>query len=73
MNLFRSIAIAAPFLAVSVTPVAAQQDFGNLIDVATGLSSPVGIAMAPGDDTRLFIVEQGGRIRIINVVTDGLG
>ncbi len=73
MNLFRSIAIAAPFLVVAVAPVAAQQDFGNLIDVATGLNTPVGIAMAPGDDTKLYVVEQGGRIRIINVVTDGLG
>jgi glucose/arabinose dehydrogenase len=33
--------------------------------IATGFQSPVDIVAAPGDTTRLFIVEQGGRIRII--------
>jgi glucose/arabinose dehydrogenase len=32
--------------------------------VATGLDFPVGLAVSPGD-SRLFIVEKGGRIRII--------
>ncbi|HVX87654.1 MAG TPA: PQQ-dependent sugar dehydrogenase [Gemmatimonadales bacterium] len=33
--------------------------------VATGLTSPVFLTSAPGDSTRLFVVEQGGTIRII--------
>jgi glucose/arabinose dehydrogenase len=33
--------------------------------VATGFANPVDIVAAPGDATRLFIVEQGGLIRII--------
>ncbi len=33
--------------------------------VATGLDSPLFVTVAPGDTTRLFIVEQPGRIRIV--------
>ncbi len=36
----------------------------ELVVVATGLNSPVHLASPPGDQ-RLFVVEQGGRIRII--------
>ena len=36
----------------------------RLVQVAAGLSSPVHLAPPPGDD-RLFVVEQPGRIRII--------
>ena len=37
--------------------------------IATGLTLPVDIVVAPGDTTRLFVVEQGGRVRIVR---DGL-
>ena len=37
--------------------------------VASGLSSPVFATHAPGDFERLFIIEQAGRIRILNLVT----
>ncbi len=33
--------------------------------IATGFTNPVDIVVAPGDTSRLFIVEQAGRIRII--------
>ena len=33
--------------------------------VASGLESPVDLKAAPGDRTRLFVVEQGGRIRVL--------
>ena len=33
--------------------------------VATGLSAPVFLTAAPGDSIRLFVVEQGGTIRVI--------
>jgi glucose/arabinose dehydrogenase len=33
--------------------------------VASGLDSPVDLKTAPGDRSRLFVVEQGGRIRIL--------
>jgi glucose/arabinose dehydrogenase len=34
--------------------------------VASGLSDPVDLKAAPGDRTRLFVVEQGGRIRVLS-------
>jgi glucose/arabinose dehydrogenase len=35
------------------------------VRIATGLSSPLDVQSAPGDRARLFVVEQGGRIRIV--------
>jgi hypothetical protein len=34
--------------------------------VASGLSDPLDLKAAPGDRTRLFVVEQGGRIRVLS-------
>ncbi len=33
--------------------------------VASGLSAPLYVTQSPGDTSRLFVVEQGGRIRVI--------
>jgi len=38
--------------------------------ITAGLSSPVGVYHAPDDADRLFVVEQGGRIRIIDLTTN---
>ncbi len=37
----------------------------TLATVVTGLDNPVYMTAAPGDHTRLFVVEQAGRIRIV--------
>lgn len=37
----------------------------RLQEIASGLSFPLFLTAAPGDTTRLFIVEKGGRIRVI--------
>ena len=37
----------------------------QLIAVATGLSAPVYLSAPPGDVNRMFVVEQAGRIRVI--------
>ena len=37
----------------------------QLVPVATGLSAPVYVSAPPGDVNRLFVVEQPGRIRVI--------
>jgi glucose/arabinose dehydrogenase len=37
----------------------------RLREVASGLDAPLFLTTAPGDQTRAFVVEQGGRIRII--------
>ncbi len=42
----------------------------RLREVANGLNSPVFLTSPPGDLTRAFVVEQGGRIRLIR--NDGL-
>ncbi|HZW07992.1 MAG TPA: PQQ-dependent sugar dehydrogenase, partial [Phycisphaerales bacterium] len=73
MTTLRSLAVAASLLAGAAAPSLAQ-DYANVQDIITsGLSSPVGLYACPGDDTRLFIVEQGGRVRVVDVTTDGLG
>ncbi len=49
---------------LSCSLAAAQPDLGNLEEIETGLSSPIYAASPPGDPSRLFIVQQGGIIRI---------
>ena len=39
------------------------------IGTALGLDTPLFLSAPPGDSTRLFVVEQGGVIKIINVAT----
>lgn len=41
----------------------------DAIRVASGLSSPLFVTAPPGDANRLFIVQQGGQIRILNLAT----
>ena len=40
--------------------------------VATGLAAPIYVTHAPGDRERLFIVQRGGGIRILNLATGTL-
>jgi glucose/arabinose dehydrogenase len=49
---------------VTITVTMAAQALG-LDTVAVGLNTPVFLTAAPGDDSRLFIVEKRGAIRII--------
>lgn len=44
----------------------------RLQQVASGLSQPLYATAAPGDANRLFIVEKGGRIRILDLTTGTL-
>src|SRR5438045_9142215 len=41
----------------------------DAIRVASGLSSPLFVTAPPGDFNRLFIVQQGGQMKILNVST----
>lgn len=43
----------------------AGTDSVRLVEVATGLDFPLFLAAPPGDNSRLFIVEKTGRIRIV--------
>jgi glucose/arabinose dehydrogenase/uncharacterized cupredoxin-like copper-binding protein len=74
------IAQTAAIRAQQATPVAASTETGpahlggdlpgdpqiQLVQVASGLQSPVNVAFPPDDSGRIFVVEQGGTIRIIN-------
>jgi len=44
----------------------------QLQTISTSLSSPVFMTAPPGDSTRLFVVEQGGLIRIIDLTNNSL-
>ncbi|MGD9690457.1 MAG: sorbosone dehydrogenase family protein [Phycisphaerales bacterium] len=59
-----SIGVAAALGLVSAA-TAQPGDLANMQDVVTsGLSAPLYVVSPPGDDTRLFIVQQGGQIRL---------
>ena len=45
----------------------AQADIAGLERVASGLANPIYVTHAPGDASRLFIVERAGAIRILNL------
>src|SRR5438270_2144036 len=58
------------FWLVIATTLSAQQVPGlDPIRVASCLSSPLSATAPPGDFNRLFIVQQGGQIRILNLNT----
>ena len=52
-------------LAVATLSASASAQTLKATKVLGGFSSPVYVTSPPGDTTRLFVVEQGGRIRII--------
>jgi len=71
-----SLACASAVLAVAAVvgcgAIARAQSALELVRVATGLSSPVYATHAPGDSGRLYIVEKGGAIRILDLAGGGL-
>src|SRR6266404_8286938 len=58
---------------VGASKLAAQQAQQlDAIRVGSGLSSPLFVTAPPGDFNRLFIVQQGGQIRILNLKTGAM-
>jgi glucose/arabinose dehydrogenase len=43
---------------------------GGMTRIASGLNQPIYITHAPGDQSRLFVVERGGAIKILNLATN---
>ena len=66
MQSHRFVAFVVLVLAtvVAVQPIAAQSALKSRV-YATGLSSPVAFVQDPTSNSRQFVVEQGGRIRVI--------
>src|SRR5437762_13256734 len=59
--------------AISLSGVRAQIVAGlDAFRVASGLTQPLFVTAPPGDSERLFIVQQNGRIRILNLATGTL-
>jgi glucose/arabinose dehydrogenase len=59
--------------AISLSGLRAQMVQGlDAIRVASGLTHPLFVTAPPGDSGRLFIVQQNGQIRILNLVTGAL-
>src|SRR4029453_4533080 len=59
--------------AISLAGLQAQMVPGlDAIRVASGLTRPLFVTAPPGDSGRLFIVQQDGRIRILNLATGTL-
>jgi glucose/arabinose dehydrogenase len=56
-----TLALAAPLFAGD-TPLTSER-------VTSGLTRPIYATHAPGDDTRLYIIEKQGRIRVLNLKT----
>ncbi|MFI5184700.1 MAG: hypothetical protein ACHQNV_09890, partial [Vicinamibacteria bacterium] len=54
----------SPETCAAGTPVAGTPALTTTL-VASGLASPLDLEAPPGDHARLFIVERGGRIRIL--------
>jgi glucose/arabinose dehydrogenase len=67
-NLLAAVAVFAGFMS---SGVASAQTLSTKLFVS-GLARPIFITQAPGDDTRLFIIEKQGRIRIFNTETGSL-
>src|SRR5439155_19568880 len=56
--------------AISLAGLQAQIVAGlDAFRVASGLTQPLFVTAAPGGSERLFIVQQNGRIRILNLAT----
>lgn len=64
--------LAAALAAAVVSPVLAQTAIDTKRIVSTGLVYPTFITHAPGDATRLFVLEKAGRIRIVDLATNTL-
>jgi glucose/arabinose dehydrogenase len=56
-------------LALLVAGASAEAAIFGLERVASGLAAPIFATHAPGDDSRLFIAQRGGQIRILDLDT----
>jgi glucose/arabinose dehydrogenase len=75
MTALKSLALAAiaTVSTIAVAPTADAQVVNVRTDrIVSGLNFPVFVTHAPGDATRLFIVQKGGAIRIYDLTTNTL-
>jgi glucose/arabinose dehydrogenase len=65
MEMRRRVALAVGLLALGVISSAGARPAASLVPAVSGLDQPVQITHAPGDSARLYVVEQGGVIRVV--------
>ncbi len=58
--------VANPAISVPATPPPLTYRF---VEAVTGLSTPVAVATPPGETKRVFIVQKGGRLRLVPDIT----
>jgi hypothetical protein len=66
----RHTALAFTVILASTLPISSSRAQDDRIDaqrIATGFSAPLYVCAPPGDTTRLFVIEQHGKIKIINL------
>lgn len=68
----RRIELLAALCLLLLSTASADAGILGLERVASGVSAPIFVTHAPGDASRLFIVERGGAIRILNLGTGAL-
>ncbi len=59
-------------LDLAITVTNAGPDAFAVRRIATGFSQPLYIAPVPGDAARMFVVEKGGRIRLLTIATGAI-
>ena len=71
--MLKKIALATAAATLAMTAVAEAQVVNvRTKRVTTGLNFPVGVTHAPGDTSRLFIIQKQGQIRIFDLTTNTL-
>jgi len=65
-----AVALAAATVLGATTVASAQNPPIRSTRIAAGLNFPTGITHAPGDQTRLFVTQKTGAIRIIDLTTE---
>jgi glucose/arabinose dehydrogenase len=67
MRSLRIVALLVFVIAAATEPIDAATTPLGTVRVASGLTRPIFATHVPGDQNRLFIVEQGGLIKILNL------
>ena len=68
----RSLALAASAALFAFSGLASAQEIASRLVVSSGLVRPIFATHAPGDESRLFIIEKQGRIKILDLETETL-
>ena len=69
MHIPAKTALILSLLAITFLPNDALAAISGTTRVASGLSAPLFATHAPGDPNHLFVLEQGGNIKVVDLTT----